>query len=394
MKRLSLAIVVALIPGALSAQPTSAVCRIVANSADGRGFDFGSGTLVMDNGYTGVVYSAAHVVRDSNPSTISCAFADGRKFRGVLIGLDKSNDFAAICILSPKNITPFPTGKYEGGPIYVGGWGNPREQLRFLPGAISAIRWQQRGLHSLGGGATMREGDSGGPAINNGRLIGIAWGVDESDGSVMFNADEPFAHFDSTIKQLVKSGCDVRTVSETGCKWVRDQYGNCVQVCDQSPVYRPPANVVTPPPALQPPRPTTTTVSVPGPQGPAGPVGPQGPQGPKGEPGSAGDSASCECEPKWTAINARIDALASEMNDAKTTVNNLVTVVNELKANQAKSPSLDEIVAAVEKNRQPPRLRVLDPQGKYTTEFITLRDGTDNDIIIDQRFTTGSTLVQ
>lgn len=49
-------------------------------------------------------------------------------------------------------------------------------------------------------------------------------------------------------------------------------------------------------------------------------------------------------------------------------------------------PTPAEVAEEINKKRVPPRLRIVDPQGKFTTEYAEVRDGRDIDLIIDQRF--------
>lgn len=59
---------------------------------------------------------------------------------------------------------------------------------------------------------------------------------------------------------------------------------------------------------------------------------------------------SCTCAPKWTAINAQISAIQSDMEGAKTAVANLTTIVNEIKDRPAvEVPTMDQIEAEMKK---------------------------------------------
>ncbi len=104
-------------------------------------------------------------------------------------------------------------------------------------------------------------------------------------------------------------------------------------------------------PALPSPPPVQTPPMPPMP----GPVGPQGPAGPPGK------DAACDCGPKWTEINAQVLTLQNDMKDCKTTVNNLVNVVNELKDKPA--------------NIKPFYIRVRNPKSGAVTEYAEVNQG-------------------
>ncbi len=69
----------------------------------------------------------------------------------------------------------------------------------------------------------------------------------------------------------------------------------------------------------------------------------------------------CDCGPKWTEINAQVLSLSVEMKDCKTTVANLVGVVNELKDKPA-------VI-------KPWFIRVRNPKSGAVTEYAQVNQG-------------------
>lgn len=189
----------------------SAVCRVAARSnqamPSGQSMvDLGSGTLAIDNGHSAVVYSCGHVVKDTDWSTVVCTFDDGRKFQGVVIAYDEQHDLSAIAIQSPKDIKPYPVGDYQGGEITIGGWGGPQEPLRFLSGNRMQP-YAGEGVFSVVG-PSARQGDSGGPVINNGHLIGVLWGT--LDSEVFIHTGPVFQAFHQSILAERSKGGEIR----------------------------------------------------------------------------------------------------------------------------------------------------------------------------------------
>ncbi len=137
------------------------------------------------------------------------------------------------------------------------------------------------------------------------------------------------------------------------------------QSCQPRVIFRPqPAPQPTdwqqpdePQPAVNPPLPPPPAVETPAmPTAVPGPPGPQGPPGPKGDP------ATCDCGPKWTEINAQITAIKTDMAECKSTVTNLVSVVNQLKDIKPEPP-------------KPFYIRVRNPKSGAVTEYAEVNQG-------------------
>ena len=186
----SLAILLLLVAPALADVPP--ICRVSASDRSGN--DYGTGTLVLEAGDVGVVYTAAHVLEGVDPATIVCTFADGRAFRGAIITVDEPHDLAALAIAPPKTLGTYPVGEYAGGEIIVGGWGAPTDSLRLVSGRFSPAQYAEPGNYGIAG-CGVRNGDSGGPALSNGRVIGVLWGTSDHPPETMIHGGEVFQAF-------------------------------------------------------------------------------------------------------------------------------------------------------------------------------------------------------
>jgi hypothetical protein len=379
-------------------------CRIVVNGNTGQ--DWGSGTLIAR---TGLVLTCGHIF-DDGVGRIQCVFPDGQNCAGRIVSADRPDDLVILALDPTPNIEGVPLGTASGvRRVTVCGWGGCNAGFRASSGNIVASVMPQGARYpSFVVRTPVRNGDSGGGVLDeSGRLVGVVWGGDGPDSFI--SSGESFNQIVATIN---RGGGQTAPVSLAACHWVQDQYGNMVQVCDrrppqpqyqqptyQQPQQRPPLPVAQPAtPAMQP----------------------------------------CPCGPKWQDLESKLNQLTANLeaqqkfnteitaalkeqtqtltaikNDVSTTINQkfeayaqehpgvdpdklqnqinvaIAAAFQKFEA-EHKVPTAAEIAAEVEKNRKPPRLRVVDPQGKFTTEYVTLRDATDNDIIIDQRFTTGA----
>lgn len=132
---------------------------------------FGSGVIVSKEG---LIFTAAHVSGGVNrPCTI--ILSDGRRVRGVTLGLNAATDAGAVQITTPGSYEPVPLAKdlpQKGEWVYAlghsGGYNSERGYVTRLGKVIHALDDNIRTDCKLIGG------DSGGPLFNmEGQLIGI-----------------------------------------------------------------------------------------------------------------------------------------------------------------------------------------------------------------------------
>jgi len=143
----------------------------------------GSGTLVYAKGDEGYVITCRHVVGGNRTATAE--FRTGYKSTGPVVGRGQSYDQAVIKIRPPAGATvipvadePAPQGAIVHGFGYGGQYGIPIQRVRL-------IHWQSKlhGYKRSGDGTSLikldpwaQSGDSGGPVVYNGRLVGLIQG--------------------------------------------------------------------------------------------------------------------------------------------------------------------------------------------------------------------------
>lgn len=140
----------------------------------------GSGVIISDKGY---ILTNEHVIRGAEEVIVK--LADGRQFRGRLIGESIETDIAVIKI-EADNLTVAPMG--DSDDLMIGEWavaiGNPfglentvtvgviSATGRALPGGVKG--WGKVYQNLIQTDASINPGNSGGPLINaNGEVIGI-----------------------------------------------------------------------------------------------------------------------------------------------------------------------------------------------------------------------------
>lgn len=379
-------------------QPWQEPRVVKVRNAEGNGFSYGSGCVVKIGDDPSYILTAAHTTGGMD-DWILVIFNDGvGSDVAQVIGCDRAADCAILKLAGGPRTHSFAIAQQEpaqGEQVYSAGFPNAkgvRVRATFAAAQEQKVRdqtgaWVSRRFYQIDGAAI--EGESGGPLCNeNQEVIGV----------IHSNDTEPI--LDQRGRQV---GCKPPT-----CGYCADlgsiqamltqccPGGNCYgpQYYQPPPQWRPPQQ--TRPPAqpprqpAQPPRQPELPVSqpltppMPGPTGPQGPPGPEGPPGPPGV--SADPSTACNCGPKWVEINAAIAALRADIDASAKATGDLTLIVNEL-SKRPPAPTLDEILSEVEKRRKPPRVRIVDPAGDQTTEYITLHDNTDNDLLIEQKFT-------
>lgn len=162
-----------------------AVVRLVA--FDDNGQSFGSGSYIGNSGRYGLVLSNWHVICDAE-GLVHVHFANGFSSYGYVVRVDKKWDLALIAISSPpQSVSPLPIAKTvpkPGDPLWIAGYGSG--SYRMVGG--QCVRYLAPDIPRDGStpeyeiielSATARQGDSGGPILNNrGELAGVLFGSD------------------------------------------------------------------------------------------------------------------------------------------------------------------------------------------------------------------------
>lgn len=178
MKHVLAAILILTFTGqAVADVPPPNVVRIFVEDKDGN-MSMGTGTLVRPD----LVITNNHVVRDRG-GTIRVLFPDWSVCEATVVKTDKRWDLAALKIESVK-IPPMKFGKHPkvGDVVTVGGYGSGWFESN--SGKIKAF-YKPDGKSPgdvVNVNAMVRNGDSGGPIISNGKLVGVLFGCSD-DGT-------------------------------------------------------------------------------------------------------------------------------------------------------------------------------------------------------------------
>jgi hypothetical protein len=139
--------------------------------------------LTEVHGREGVVLTAAHVVEDRK-GPITVEFFDGQISGARLLAIDPKLDVAALVIYAPRGIEPVPVATANpelGQKVEIWGYG-PKKFRSFaalvsrpivLTGDAPETLIGARGVDK---GEVTIPGDSGGPMIQDGKLVGVHWG--------------------------------------------------------------------------------------------------------------------------------------------------------------------------------------------------------------------------
>jgi len=244
------------------------------------------GTLVAVENGIGLVLTVAHVLESDSRRFVE--WQSGGSSPATLIGADATMDIAALVVAMPaSDIRPIPLAGESEHP-------QAGEQVRFIGHGggqwrhfvVGVLGYDHKASESYNSqlrlGFRPISGDSGGPIIHNGKLVGIQWGGPALQSESI--AYESHATYSGVIEHRLT-------------QW-RRQYPQC------------PGNYCQPPAQASP-----------------QPVRPQPPATPPSAPPRAGGagcqckgSTACKCDPKANACacdQSEIAALKVEINNLK-----------------------------------------------------------------------------
>jgi putative serine protease PepD len=178
MKRIfaSLALALAmLVPASAADTPIPQAVRVVVQDTD-NSFSAGSGTLVRGD----LVVTNWHVVKDqAKNGTVTVKFPDGIICDAEVVKTDRAWDLAAVRI-EKVDVAPLPLGDRPaaGDVITVGGYGSG--DYKSTSGELWAYVSPGRDLafDVMEVKAVVRNGDSGGGMVMDGKLVGVLFGCD------------------------------------------------------------------------------------------------------------------------------------------------------------------------------------------------------------------------
>ncbi len=110
--------------------------------------------------------------------------------RARILAIDPKLDVAALWIFAPKAIEPVPLGEHDpaiGEQVEI--WGYGPKRFRSFPAAVSLPEPEPADREPwllAAQGVKQRQitifGDSGGPMVRAGRLVGVHWGYTNTEG--------------------------------------------------------------------------------------------------------------------------------------------------------------------------------------------------------------------
>ena len=171
----------------------------------------GSGVIIDARGF---VLTNNHVIERADE--IELALADGRTFKGVVIGRDPKTDLAVVKVETEQDLPVVRLG--DSDTVQVGHWavaiGNPFGLGQSLTvGVISGVGRGELGLSTfedyIQTDASINPGNSGGPLVNiRGEVIGINTAINPIGRGIGFAI--PINMAKEVVQQLVENGRVVR----------------------------------------------------------------------------------------------------------------------------------------------------------------------------------------
>jgi hypothetical protein len=158
----------------------AAVVRVIAG--DGPVKAGGTGTLIAidDDGKTGIVLTAAHVVGSNRLATAT--WAGGFSSSGSVLFAERGDDIAAFECAVPEGAVVLPLAESDQFPearstVELCGYGGGSKTLRHWAAAVQGYAQGATGRHhTLSVGTETISGDSGGPIVQQGRVVAVLWG--------------------------------------------------------------------------------------------------------------------------------------------------------------------------------------------------------------------------
>jgi len=153
---------------------SAACCRVATP-----GGAAGSGSLVSAPAVGGgLVVTNQHVV--GRQTTATLRWSDGTTARGRVVFTDRAADLALIELAAPAHIQPLQiASKAEmpraGDAVSLAGYGTAR-RLTIWPARVQGYAKDKTGRDSIIVRTNAESGDSGGPIIFQGRVVGVLWG--------------------------------------------------------------------------------------------------------------------------------------------------------------------------------------------------------------------------
>lgn len=138
---------------------------------------FGTGVLVWSNGSQGLVLTAAHVT--DGCATPGVIFANGSTFQGRSLGRLRGHDLAGLVVPVPPGAKPLPIATETpsaGQTATIYGHRGGSRQVVVFPLRVRGYSSGRDGLAEIVLEPGVGNGDSGGPVVFNGAVVGLVSG--------------------------------------------------------------------------------------------------------------------------------------------------------------------------------------------------------------------------
>lgn len=139
----------------------------------------GTGTCVAWDGNTALVLTANHVVNERRVDKYTITFPEMGTYEATLVGQDRVKDLAALTVVVPDTEKPLiPMAEQDpalGDEVMIAGYGSGvKSPYRAFVGKVNETKKYDQGWYTVDTPA--RSGDSGGPILAGGQLVGVLWG--------------------------------------------------------------------------------------------------------------------------------------------------------------------------------------------------------------------------
>ncbi len=160
------------------------ICVIRVETIDEKGtkiIERGSGALLdkSADGKAALVITCEHLFQSGNILSINCLFLkENKAYPARLLRKDSENDIAAL-VIKPPQAPALGLSDYDPNiNVIVAGFngGNPNQSYKEFS-ARESTNFRLKSNSTFKG--SVRSGDSGGPIIQRGRVVGVIWGTVE-----------------------------------------------------------------------------------------------------------------------------------------------------------------------------------------------------------------------
>lgn len=157
-----------------NATPDPAVVRVEAKGP--LTASYGSGTCIAVSNGVGLIITANHTFATVIEKNYTVEFPELGKIEAKLVGVNVRKDLAALTFQGTAPTVPLATENPKlGDEVVVSGYGSSgKSTYKASVGLINSVSRYVEGWYTVD--AEARSGDSGGPVMADGHLVGVLWG--------------------------------------------------------------------------------------------------------------------------------------------------------------------------------------------------------------------------